>query len=486
MRQLSDFCRLVQIRLSGVFAEVSLRWNKGAPVHCFGEIMLAHRGMRQMNVGVSLWGVAVALWFGQTISNAAQAQSTGAGDAPRSRLVLNEQPTGEKYFALALVPPAEAFRKAVAADQGVDVVALMDTSASQTGVYRTDATTALRSLLASLSPQDRVQLMAVDLQAVDLSGGFVGPVSRETQAALKKLEQREPLGSTDLAAALEAAIKSFDGKSTRPRAVVYLGDGMSKANFLVADEFAALASNLVTAQSPVHCYAIGPQRDLQLLAALANHTGGTVYVDAAEVQVAQQAGAALASVVHGPVFWPTRAILPASMKAAYPQPIPPFRLERETVIVGVFEGEGPQSVQIEGKVNGQEAQATWRLAPEGAADDFVFLPQLVESARRDRGVALPTLGMEGLREVGRIMLARAENLTKMGARELAGGNLTAAQKLIETARATDPNNPEAAALEKAIQKEMEAARKSAAKQAPAPSKGRTDTPGPPAKAAPRS
>jgi hypothetical protein len=50
------------------------------------------------------------------------------------------------------------------------------------------------------------------------------------------------------------------------------------------------------------------------------------------------------------------------------------------------------------------------------------------------------------------MLARAEGLTKMGARELAGGNLLGAQKLAEAARRADPNNPQAASLQKAVQR----------------------------------
>jgi hypothetical protein len=67
------------------------------------------------------------------------------------------------------------------------------------------------------------------------------------------------------------------------------------------------------------------------------------------------------------------------------------------------------------------------------------------------------------------MLARAENLAKMGARELAGGDFVGAQKLIEAARKTDPNNPEAAALEKALQKAVaEAAEAEKKKRTAAP------------------
>jgi Mg-chelatase subunit ChlD len=382
----------------------------------------------------------------------------GAANSPPAsgaQLQLFEKPSGEKFFALSLTPSPETLRTAAPAKQGIDVEVLFDTSASQTGPYRTDAIAALKSLLASLAPTDRVKLTAVDLRPVALTQGLVAPTGPEMKAALERLNQREPLGSTDMGAALRAAADTFANATDRPHAAIYVGDGMSKANFLNSSEFASLTADLVNARTPIHSYVIGPARDMQLLAALANHTGGMVYVDSADANVAQQAGAALAQVVHVPVLWPTEMVLPPSFKETYPKRTPPLRLDRDTVLVGVFEGQGLQSVIVRGVANGASAEAKWTVSPEKSADDLAFLPQLLEAVRADEGATLPTLGSEGLREVGRIMLARADGLTKMGARELASGNLLGAQKLAEAARRTDPNHPQAAALEKAVQKAAE-------------------------------
>jgi Mg-chelatase subunit ChlD len=423
----------------------------------------------------SALGLLLAFCCAVTCPARVHGQTTASPAPERSRLLLNTQPTGETHFALCLSPSPDTFHRAKDSSHAVDVVVLFDTSASQTGVYRTDATAALRSLLASLATGDRVKLMAIDLDPVDLSAGFVAPTGNEMRAALAKLDRREPLGSTDIAAGLQAAARSFESNSARPRAVVYLGDGMSKANFLLSNEFAAITADLVAARAPVHSYAIGPQRDVQLLAALATHTGGTVYLDAAEAHVAQQAGAGIAAVVHAPVFWPTETLLPASMKEVVPQRTPPLRPDRETVILGLFDGEGPQQIRIRGQVNGAPAEAMWTITPEDSADDLAYLPRLVELAQRDGGATLPTLGMEGLREIGRLMLARAENLTKMGARELAGGNLVGAQKLFEAAKKTDPNNPQAASLEKALRKAAETSTAPTSSD-PGPAKGPSPTP----------
>ena len=46
------------------------------------------------------------------------------------------------------------------------------------------------------------------------------------------LNARMPLGSNDMEKALTAAAASFGAESKNPRAVVYIGDGSSRANLL--------------------------------------------------------------------------------------------------------------------------------------------------------------------------------------------------------------------------------------------------------------
>src|SRR5262245_5574804 len=78
---------------------------------------------------------------------------------PDNRMATFETSTGETYFALSLSPSDTA----PAAHR--DIVILVDTSASQTGLFRDDSFTALRALLNKLSDSDRVQIMAVDVNA---------------------------------------------------------------------------------------------------------------------------------------------------------------------------------------------------------------------------------------------------------------------------------------------------------------------------------
>jgi len=95
------------------------------------------------------------------------------------------------------------------ATTGRDVVVLFDTSASQVGAYRTDALEALHTMLRGLNSQDRVKLVAVDVNAVPMNDSFVAADSDAMKTALAKLDRRVPLGSTDLAVAMKSAAASF-------------------------------------------------------------------------------------------------------------------------------------------------------------------------------------------------------------------------------------------------------------------------------------
>src|SRR4029079_8178340 len=90
---------------------------------------------------------------------------------------LSTYTRGEQtYYSLSVNVPAEA---ATAGPR--DVVILLDTSASQTGAYREMALAAVDACLAKLDANDRVRLMAVDLDARSMSDKFlaVGSAARK-------------------------------------------------------------------------------------------------------------------------------------------------------------------------------------------------------------------------------------------------------------------------------------------------------------------
>ena len=97
----------------------------------------------------TLWATAFAVAILLTTAGFAEAQhSAGTNSAQMDTYVTAD---GEKYFALSLTPST-----LVANDAVTDIVVLFDTSASQTGEYRTNALSSLDTMLSSVGPNDRV------------------------------------------------------------------------------------------------------------------------------------------------------------------------------------------------------------------------------------------------------------------------------------------------------------------------------------------
>jgi len=390
----------------------------------------------------SQFALALSPALALAIAACAAAAPPAGASVEAARLATYETPTGETYFALSLMP-----KVAVDVSQPRDVVILFDTSASQAGPYRADALTALNSMLKSLSPNDRVMLMAVDMNAVPMTAKFANPGSPEMQAALAKLQQRAPLGATDMETGLRSALATIDG--TAPATIVYMGDGMSKAGGFTTESFGALVNDLTKKRVSVSSFAIGQDRNVQLLATLANQTGGFIHLDTAAPDSAVNAGTLLAGSINSTVLWPEDVKLPPSVTVAYPSPMPPLRSDRDTVLIGQLDSNEAGTISVEASVNGKPTRLEWTVTPEKPSEDFAFLPKLVSIAKPDKGLWLPTVGSAGLREAALVTMTSADQLVKLGHEALASGNTQGAIASAEAALARDPRNPTALALREA-------------------------------------
>ena len=313
--------------------------------------------------------------------------STPSRRLQKARLDCFVHPDGSSYFALSVQPPA-----AVAAAGPRDVVILVSTSASQGGEYRTQSFQALDSLVTGLGPAARVQLIAVDLKAIPLTKGFVAPGSAEWKAALAALNLRAPLGSNDMDKALSAAAASFTGEAKNPRAVVYIGDGSSRANPLSPERFQQLAGSLAAGHIPVLSYGVGPRVDRELLGLLARQTGG-VLLDGA----GNDAGTRLATATTAAVYWPTAAVKwPAGMGEVLPKAMPPLRSDRDTVLIGTLKGKEPMRIEVtvDGP-GGADAGLECHSVSEHRRQRLSALAGIAGPARRRRSLPLVELGQPG-------------------------------------------------------------------------------------------
>ncbi|HEV3415319.1 MAG TPA: hypothetical protein VG056_00830, partial [Pirellulales bacterium] len=328
------------------------------------------------------------------------------------------------------------------------MIVLFDTSANQTGVYRDKALDALAGFLSALGAKDRVQLVAIDLNAIPLTEGFVGPRGGSIDTAMNKLRERVPLGATDMGVALAKALDGFAGSKAADKSIVYIGDGASRANSM-ADEFNGLVDRLVRDHVSVSSFVLGQKVDASILAALANQTGGMLMVDADRAgddrpgMLGKEAGRHLAQMATGPVVWPTSLTASKSLAEVYPKKTPPLRADRDTILVGKLGEAGPVEVKIVGDAAAQPVSFTWNAEPRKSNPENAYLAQLVESGQSDGGYHLPTVGSEGLWEARRLVNLGAQSIARVASEAAGGGNRAQARQLADAALERDPTNTRA-------------------------------------------
>jgi hypothetical protein len=391
-------------------------------------------------------GIFAGVWLAAAMASAAAPK---AGDAAKPaagseapRLDTFKAPDGATYFALSLPPVAAP------ASESHDLVVLFDTSAAQTGIYREDALEALGGFLNALGKNDRVQLVAIDINAISLTDGFVAPRGATIDAAVAKLRARVPLGATDMGVALTKALDSFTASKSAAKGIVYFGDGASKANPLV-DEFNGLVDRLVQNHISVASYVVGQHAEAAGMAALANQTGGMLMTAAERTSdrpaqmSGQVAGQRLAQFATAPVVWPTSLSASKSLAEVYPKKTPPLRTDRDTILLGKLGGPGPVEVKLSGEAAAQPVSFSWTAEPQKPTAENAYLTQLVDAGRSDGGYRLPTVGTEGLAEARRLNNLSAQILARQSSTALAAGNAKDARKLVDASLQRDPTNNQA-------------------------------------------
>jgi hypothetical protein len=344
-------------------------------------------------------------------------------------------------------PPVTAIglrAAATAPTPAAEVVVLVDTSATQTGTHRQRTLDAVAGILASARPVDRFSLTAVDVTSVQLCDGFHTADSESVRAAVRKLDSRTPLGTTDIVAAIDDAMARFDGEG--PKAVIYIGNGPGLGG-VDPDEFARVVDMLRSSHVAVSVIGIGPQVNWQCLAALAANAGGMAMIPHQDDDVKTAAGK-LGTQAVGSVTWPTEMALENhggdGALRMLPTRFPPVRADRDSVVL--LEGT-LQDAKIE---LGLGAQKVTLSIPAAAPEiNNAYLSELARNARPSDGLFLPIVGREGLSIAKGFIRGEAASLAALAAQAQASGAHGSAARLAEASLRRDPSNQEASVIREA-------------------------------------
>lgn len=402
---------------------------------------------------------SVAASIAALVVVATSSLSPQAAAAEASKLATYEQ-GDQTYYALSLMPKVEKLETDSSA-----VIVLVDTSASQRGQYREAALASLETMLASLRHSDQVQVWAVDLDVRPIVDSWL-PGGSSANDAIEGIESIVPLGSTDMDKALRAASAELANAKAGQKSIVYIGDGVSVANLLDTATLRDLTGDLKQNRVTVSSHAIGPRTDSQLLAILANQTGGNVYVHptafaeedpAADNQRnAQLGGKALAQWTKATVLWPTNVRIDPALGQTYPATVPPLRSDRDTILVGVTPQALPAEVGLSVTAESHLGTSSfnWTASAEESKEDNSYLTRVIEVASKDEGLSLPTVGSAGLAETARVIGASMNSLTKLAERAYATGDRQSAGRIAQTVLRADAGNVRAQTIQNVVRETL--------------------------------
>ena len=337
---------------------------------------------------------------------------------------------------------------------------LVDTSASQSGVFQQQSQDVVRGLLANIRTRDRVMLSAIDTTFAPLVKDFIDAQSDAIGDAQKLLAERTPLGNTDLLGVLGSALECLASESS-PAAILYIGDGPGLSGMLPED-FAITVAALRDSRVSFSAVTIGAKVNWACLAALAAQTGGNV-VQPNSTLPASEAGASIASRLVSPILWPDNQTLSITTTtkdastAMLPYQMPPLRHDRESfvLLLGPLEKSVIEvSTEITPFSDRSEAWGEVNLrfdVPERQpSSDNAFLEQLARNAFDTGGIFLPLLGRDGFATTRLAIRNEAASLALLSRQAEASGAHDAASRLAAASLKRDPDNTDAAIVQAAV------------------------------------
>jgi tetratricopeptide (TPR) repeat protein len=283
------------------------------------------------------------------------------------------------YIAMLLRPRLPGPKE----PQSRDYAFAIDTSRSMFGYSLKRASALAVRMIAELSREDRVVLLACDTSCRHWPDGLVAAGATAAERAKRFLAAQTAEGASDVTGALAQAVQALGRGDTRSQQVVYLGDGTATVGPTRPATLTREVKRLfVDPRLRLTAVAVGTDSDLKTLRTLASASRGLVVPYVSGQSVARAAHAAL-SATFAPRLLDVKVELPQGVSAVAPQQLDNLASGDELVIAGRLIGSAARGdVVLRGRVDDQPFEQRYPLelrAVSGEANAFV--PRLFASAR---------------------------------------------------------------------------------------------------------
>ncbi len=265
-------------------------------------------------------------------------------DGPVALDVISYRDGDEGWFLL-MASPGLVGSDAVTAK---DIVLVLDVSGSMEGEKLTQAQDAVTFVLNNLNPDDRFEVLAFST-GVAAFGDGLRPVS-DAAAARDWVRRLAAAGSTDIHDALSDALSL--ASSERPLYVIFLTDGLPTEGIIDTTQILASLERQRSETTSVFAFGVGFDVDTVLLDSIArDHHGTSQYVIPGEN--IDQTVSTLYAKVASPVLTGVKIVIDGVIVSdLYPSPVPDLFSGEQLVLAGRYDGWGPATVSLSGRLLG--------------------------------------------------------------------------------------------------------------------------------------
>lgn len=307
------------------------------------------------------------------------------GDAPIGLEVLSYRQDGEGYFLLLASPGLPASTEVVPKD----VVVVLDVSGSMEGEKLDQAQAAAGHVLAHLNERDRFEVIAFSTGVDSYGDGLRNAAEAGTAATW--VDMLAAGGATDIDRALTTA---FDrAESGRPTYVIFLTDGLPTEGVVDTADILSRLESRRSETTSVFVFGVGYDVDTVLLDAIArDHHGTSAYVVPGEaIDAAIEAW--YAKVASPVLTGVTLSVDGVTVSDLHPRPLPDVFRGGQLVLSGRYDGAGPATITLRGRVDGETTEFSFPDVAFAAEGGDPAIPRLW--ATRKIGELLRTVRIDG-------------------------------------------------------------------------------------------
>jgi uncharacterized protein YegL len=284
--------------------------------------------------------------------------------------------SGEGGYFLALLTPDPT--PIVSDILPRDLVFVLDTSGSMSGVKMTQAKEALRGVLQMLRPADSFALFSFsDAVRSFESGASVAADADNVAAALAFVDGLQAAGGTNIHDALRSGLGALPRSSGHPRYVVFLTDGQPTVGTTGIDAIATMvqASN-VELGARLFSFGIGNDVNTVLLDRLARDSAGDVIYVRPDQSVAVAVQAFFQQIADPLLSDPSLDLGALAAADLFPDAMPDLFAGRTVTLFGRYGAPGPAAATLAGVRAGQRWSAGFDVTLPEYALDGGYVPRV--------------------------------------------------------------------------------------------------------------